>query len=362
MSGTRDSGINRDRRYVRHLFVLVTIYFCERLHSASSPASRHAGFAGLATGLAFASKYPVATVGIAVLTSIVLVRINWWRRLQLLFVAGGGLLLGILLGAPMTFLKPITVWRDFVENVRAYGWIHSPQGYFVQAISTVELGVPLLLVGLAGIILMLRQRKTRTVAVAWILFAAVLIASFLNSSFRPFRSFLSLVPLLCIAAAIAFSNLIDWARQGARPWLRFGVTVALLGGCVVSLGFSSFQQVQRRMAHQDSRIQAVDWLREHARKGETVLGIRELSILPAEWERIAARSTVVPWFEASDLLAQERFDYIVTGEFDLRDASEPKAWSDYRDGWNAKVSNLAVQADFGQVVTPVVPSSLAHQR
>jgi hypothetical protein len=180
-------------------------------------------------------------------------------------------------------------------------------------------------------------------------------ASFMGKSFRPFRSFLPLIPPLCIAAAIAFSWLIDWARQGARPWLGLGVTIALIGGCVVSLGFSSFRQVQQRMAHQDSRIKAIDWLQQHATKEASVLGIQELMILPAEWKRIAARSTVVSWFEATDLLQRQRFDYIVTGEFDLRYASDPAASSAYRDDWKARVSPLPVQADFGQVVTPVAP-------
>ena len=85
-----------------------------------------------------------------------------------------------------------------------------------------------------------------------------------------------------------------------------------------------------------------------------MLGIRELSILPSEWKRIAATSTVVPWFDALDLLERERFDYVVTGEFDLRYASDPGGWSSYRDRWNAKASALPVQVDFGQVVTPVV--------
>lgn len=66
-------------------FVLVTIYFCERLQSASSPASRHAGFAGLATGLAFASKYPAATVGVTVISTILTLPVQWWRRFRLFF-------------------------------------------------------------------------------------------------------------------------------------------------------------------------------------------------------------------------------------------------------------------------------------
>lgn len=337
-------------------FVLVALYLCARIRAeASKPVWREVALAGLASGLAFASKYPAASVGMAVITAILLLPVRWPRRLRLLFPAAGGLVLGILLGAPMTFLKPVTVWRDILNNLRDYARIPSAEGYFAQAISMVELGVPLLLAGSAGMVLMLRQRKTRPVALGWICFAALLMASFMGKSFRPFRSFLPLIPPLCIAAAIAFSELIDWARRGTQAWLRFGVTVALIAGCVVSLSFSSFRQVQRRMAHQDSRIQAVSWLQQHASKERTVLAIRELSILPAEWKRIDARCTVVPWFEAADLLERQRFDYVVTGEFDLRYASDPKAWSAYLDRWKAKMSTLPVQADFGQVVTPVVP-------
>ena len=109
------------------------------------------------------------------------------------------------------------------------------------------------------------------------------------------------------------------------------------------------------MAHRDTRIQAMDWLQKNAAKDKRVLGIRELSILPAEWNRTVATPTVVPWFEAADLLERQQFDYIVTGDFDLRFASDPKAWSAYRDRWRSKVADLPVQADFGQVATFVVP-------
>ena len=254
----------------------------------------------------------------------------------------------------MIFLKPVTVWRDILANLRDYSWISWSQGYFAQAISTEELGVPLLLVGTVGLILMLRQRRTRPVVLGWICFAALLAASFMGKSFRPFRSFLPLIPPLCIAAAIGFSHLIDWARRGAQVWLRLAVTIVVISGCVGSLGFSSFRQVQRRVTHQDSRIQALDWLQQHATKGETVLCIRELSILPSEWKRIGLTPTVVSWFEAADLLERQQFDYVVTGEFDLRFATDPAGWAANQDRWKAKISPLAVQADFGRVATPVV--------
>lgn len=335
-------------------FVLAVLSVCARVLEGAKPVWRHVALAGLASGLAFASKYPAATVGVAVIATVLMLPVRRPHRLLLLFPAAGGLVLGILLGSPMTFLKPVTVWRDILANLRDYSWIPWSEGYLAQAISTAELGVPLVLVGMAGIILMLRQDRTRPVALVWICFAALLMASFMGKSFRPFRSFLPLIPPLCIAAAIAFSHLIDWARRGTQAWLRVAVTIVLISGCVGSLGFSSFQQVQRRMAHRDSRIQAVDWLQQHATKEETILCVRELSILPAEWKRVGLTPTVVPWFEAADLLERQQFDYVVTGEFDLRFATDPKGWAAYQDRWKAKVSPLAVQADFGCVATPVV--------
>jgi hypothetical protein len=79
-------------------------------------------------------------------------------------------------------------------------------------------------------------------------------------------------------------------------------------------------------------------------------------ILPTEWKRIASSSTVIPWFEAMELLQRQRFDYIVTGEFDLRYASDPNACVAYRGRWQKRLAILPVQADFGQIATPVVPS------
>jgi hypothetical protein len=109
------------------------------------------------------------------------------------------------------------------------------------------------------------------------------------------------------------------------------------------------------MAHRDSRLQAIDWLQQHATKEERILGIRELAILPAEWKRVAASATVVSWFEASDLLEREQFDYVVTGDFDLRYTPDADRSSTWLARWKQKTATLPAQADFGSVVTPVVP-------
>ena len=332
-------------------FVLAALFFSERIHSQGIKSVwRNAGLAGFATGLAFASKYPAAAAGMAVLTSIFLLRVEWRSRLRLLFPTAGGCFLGILLGAPMTFFQPIKVWRDVIANIRFYGQVPSAQGYLAQAISMLEVGWPLLLAGCVGLILMLQTGRTRDLALGWLVFGATLIALFAGKPFQPFRNFLPLVPPLCIAAAITFVNLIRWARSGTHRWLRHGVTIVLISGCAGSLGFSSYRQVQQRMAHRDSRVQAVDWLRQHAGKQDRVLAIRELAILPSEWARIDAEITVVPWLEAVALLRRGPFDYLVTGELNLGPAPDAR-WQDYRETWTQEIASLKILVEFGTVAT-----------
>jgi hypothetical protein len=336
-------------------FALLALYFCERMRSNTSSKVANSAAAGLAAGLAFASKYTAGAVFIAVLALIFALPVTRSSRARFALLASAGLVIGIALGAPATILNPFAVVRAGAVTADNYDIINSVPGYFGQAISAPELGWPLVIAGAAGIALMFSRKPTRYTALSWFLFAGLLLAVFTGKPFQPFRNLLPLVPLLCVAAAIAFSALIDWTRTGLHSWPRFGLTAALIGACIFSLGFSSFRQVQRRMAQRDSRIQAIDWLQRHAAKEETVLGVRELSILPAEWRRVPAHVTIVSWVEALDLLEQQRFDHVVTGDFDLRFTNDPNTWSVSRDRWKTKVSTGPVLADFGQVANSVLP-------
>jgi hypothetical protein len=213
-----------------------------------------------------------------------------------------------------------------------------------------------MITGLAGFLWMLGKPSTRNVAVSWIAFSLLIVFALVSSSFQPFRNLLPLVPPLCIAAALFCIWLEEYLRQHHRgaafaSWIMAGWVLLV----TLSLAWPSARHVQWRMQRVDTRVQAIDWLQQRATKETTVLGIRELAILPAEWERIAAQATIVPWFETADLLERQKFDFIVTGDFDLRYASDTNAWSAYRDRWAAKIAPWQVEASFGQVVTPVVP-------
>lgn len=345
---------------VATFFVMASLFLCQRLHAladSDSPGTwANAAFAGVAAGLACAAKYTVGVVFAAVLVTILTLPRGRKSKTILILLAGAGLLIGILCGAPGVILHPGKIVKELRGLANFYQTIRSEPGYWNAALSGWEIGVALMIAGLAGIIWMFWNVPTRRTALSWIAFALLLLAAVVWSSFQPFRNLLSLVPPLCIAAALLCDRLGEYLEHRHERWaFASWLAPAVILVVALSLAWSSARHLQLRTTHIDTRVRAIDWLQQHATQEETVLGLRELSILPAEWKRIAARPTIVPWFQAADLLERQRFDYVVTGEFDLRYASDPNGWSAYRDRWKAKVSTLPVQVDFGQVVTPVVP-------
>jgi hypothetical protein len=342
-------------------FVVAALYFCQRLRLAAAAANnpamwRNTAFAAIAAGLAFGAKFTAGAVFVALLVTLATLPIPWKSRAFLTAIAGGGLFVGVFCGVPGAVLHSEKIIAELRYITKFYQTIQSEHGYWRAAFSASELGVPLMIAGLAGLLWMLWKPSTRKVAASWLAFGLLMICAFTSSSFKPFRNLLPLVPLLCIAAALLCIWLNEYLEQGyRRPTLTSPFLLGLVLLVALSLGWPSARHVQSRMQRIDSRVRAIGWLQQHVPKGATVLGIRELSILPAEWKRIAANAIVVPWFEAADLLERQQFDYIVTGEFDLRYATDPNAWSAYRDRWNAKTSPLRVEATFGHVATPVVP-------
>lgn len=336
-------------------FALLALYFGGKIRPNEKWDAAHAAAAGLAAGLAFASKYSVGAVFVAIVVTVWMLPISGGARLRLTLISGAGLLSGIALGAPATFLHWTAVLRDVAIIAGNYGVITSSPGYFGQAVSAIELGWPLTIAGGAGIVLMLRRRQTRTSASAWLLFAVVLLAPFVQRPFQPFRNLLPLVPIFCVAAAIAFSDLLDWAQQMKQRMLLTRAAAAVIAICTATLALPLYQPIRQRIAHSDSRIRAIDWLQRHVTEGQTVLGIRELAILPAEWKKLATAATVVSLLDVAESPDPERFDYVVTGEFDLRYAPDPAAASGSLARWKEKTALLVPAAEFGAAPAFVVP-------
>lgn len=336
-------------------FALLAIYFSGKIPPNEMWSAVNTAAAGFAAGLAFASKYAAGAVFAAILVVIWMLPATKKFRLRLGLIAVAGLSGGIALGAPATFLQWRTVARDVAITAGNYYVITSSPGYFGQAVSALELGWPLAIAAGVGFALMLRYRSTRSAAIAWLVFAVVLLAPFVTRPFQPFRNLLPLVPPFCIAAAIALSDLLDWAGQEKRQWWLRAATLALIGVCSATFALPLYQPIRQRITQSDSRVQAIDWLQRHAADKQTVLGIRELAILPAEWKRLAATTTVVSLFDVGDLPERDQPDYIVTGTFDLRYAADAAAASASLERWKQKTASFVTAAEFGSAPAFVVP-------
>ena len=332
-------------------FAMLALYFAERLRSNSQHLAIFAAASGLAAGLAFASKYTAGAVIVSTLLILWMHPAAFAARVRFTFMAAAGLFVGVLAGAPASLFNWRAAWHHVGVTAANYFVIDSKPGYFGQAV-TFELGWFLALASLTGLALMLRDRSTRPTACAWSLFGVALLAIFLGKPFQPFRNLLPLVPPLCIAAAFAFTRLIAWARPSV---LRVTVAILLISIAAGTSLFASLPRIQYRRVHSDSRVQAMDWLQRHTAPGQKVLGIRELAILPAEWRRLSASTTVVSLCEVSKLLEREHFHFVVAGDFDLRHALDRDAASACLSNWKDKSAPLMMAAEFGSGPTFVVP-------
>ena len=340
------------------LFATVSLYYAERLRrrwtSDAQTPWREAAFAGVAAGLALSSKYTVGAVFIAVALSIALAPGGLMRKLQCLVFASACAAAAALAANPAFILHPEIILQDMRQTSVLYGMLRIPPNYWGAAVSAKELGIPLLGAGLGGVVLMLARRGTRATAAAWLAFAIVLLIPLVPLHFQPFRNLLPLVPPLCVAAAVLFSLprrlLTEWTPPRALRPLLLAAALVTAAFCAVS----SARQVIERAGHTDTRVSAVDWIRSNTQPHERILAIAELAVAPTEWQRTGRRVEVVPWLEVFQTLERESFDYLIGGEMNIREATEPE-WPPHLERWKAHVSTLPMAVSFGAVLTPVYP-------
>lgn len=337
---------------VAAFFTMAALCFALRLQRAVSDdepsAWRYAAFAGLACGLAAASKYPAGAVFAAVIATILTLPLRLATKAAFVAISGAGLFVGSVAGMPALVMKPGTIVGTWLYLVRSYDEI-SLGNYWRSAISFHELGIPLLVAATFGFVAMWRMGGTaRQVAISWLAFAGLLLGAIVWSAFQPFRNVTALVPLVCIAAAF---GLVQLQRViGARAIAS--VLAMLLAG---SLLIPTLLDISERKARVDTRVLAIDWLRQNTASDARIIGLQEVGILPSEWNRLGRTTRVVPWAEALATTNHEPFDYLVTGVIDLREAQDLPKWTEYRDRWNANASRFAVAADFGVIPTFLIP-------
>lgn len=343
--------------------VLATLLSAERLRCAiadagpGAPAARREALvAGLLAGASAAAKYPSVLVFLVVVFALLGPIREWRQRGRLLLLAAAALVVGAFIGTPAFALRPRAVLGALLEQSRLYATpAHFTRGgggpgVFHLALTADELGVASCALGVAGLAALLRGRRTRPVALAWLAFGIALVIPLVVHSYQPFRYVLPLVPLLLITAA-SFLLAEPRGPSAAR---------AAVGGFGLLLVLVSFipglRWTYRERGVQDSRAAFIDWLVTVARPNQRVLFVRELAFLPKELDRVNAVVAVAPWTEARKLVEGGGFDGLVYGSFDFAGAppgvDAPIADLKRLQTW---LETLRVEVRFGSTPTPVYP-------
>ncbi|MDO8585867.1 MAG: glycosyltransferase family 39 protein [Armatimonadota bacterium] len=333
-------------------------------------------FAGLFAGFAGATKYTTAIVLIAPLVALLAEReAPFSKKLPPVGLAIAAALAGFVIGNPGCVL-----WADQFGKGFLYEFSHARQGHGLVFVNTgpgwlfhirssllYGLGLPYLLLSLAGLCVIARQRRRES----WFLlaFALVYFATISLSPVRFARYVIPLTPVLAITAAAAIVNGFDsiarlrWGRLRARQTLLVSWLVVCVGALYYTLSYS--MALDRLFDDKDPRFESVAWIKAHVPKGSAIaLPTRPWFYSPAfsEWfthplpeERFLGLSRVkdyrllanpdLEW--DSDLLRSARPDYVVVSDYEDLDAVRAKdpAALEYLRILRARYAVAAVIAD-----------------
>lgn len=331
----------------------IALVFADRLRTEAERPTRLALLAGAVSGLAFTAKYTAAAVALAVAAAIAIRESSARERLRLLALSGAGFVGAALAAMPALALRTRSVLWALRSEKSSYWQAETPEGYVRTGLRFFELGIPFVLVAIAGLVLLAARKESRRATIPWLAFAGPLLALLLIPRFQPFRNVLPLVPLLCVGAGASIAAVIAairdrWPIAKAAVWTS---AVAL----VVSLGAESLSLQKESAGRVDARVRAVDWLARETRRGERVLLVGELTILPSEIHRIPATVEVQPWSDASTVLESKVWNWIVTTELSLKGSEEPQL-NRALERWRSWRSGKSPAAEFGGDAIPRFPS------
>ncbi|WP_426266916.1 ArnT family glycosyltransferase [Sphingomonas sp. LHG3443-2] len=264
-------------------FMLLVIFVAMRL--VKSGRRRDALFSGLLTGAAIATKWPAATVFVAVIGACLLLvrtgRLSVRQGAAYVGIAAGGTLAGLFLCSPFLLFDYQIVVANLSNEARPQHLGHTGTGfvgnlwtyvsvYAEQAMGWLGLGLALI-----GLLVASGNRVARYVVLpAFGLFMIGISAQSLIWS----RWLVPGIPYLAIFAAVGIQRLALTTGQVLK--IRAPAAIALLS--LIGLAQSAVSAVgQIRERATDTRTLAARWLTAHARPGSSVvlehmeLGLRD---------------------------------------------------------------------------------------
>jgi len=279
---------------------------------------RGALLAGAMTGLAFASKYPAVLVGVAVGATLLRVEGGWRSRVRCLEIAALSALAAAALAMPALVTDRQTVLTDVARQSVFYSG-QTMGSYWDQAVRRAEwdqplehpeIGIAFLLWAGLGFAAAVSDRRTRPTAVAWALYAGAAGLALSSYPFRPFRNVLPLIPLACVLAALLVARVREKVPQRTRIWVDASAVVL----AALLLLPASWSYARERAGLVDSRVQALDWVREHAEGSDPVLISQELAVVRSQAARLGGKGVVLPEQDARKQLRRHGgFALLVTG-------------------------------------------------
>ena len=258
--------------------VLVAFLFVVRL--SESGETRDLIAAGVAAGLATSTKYNAALVALPAMLVIFTGRVDapnaWQERLRRAALFGAMMIAAFLLTSPYTLLDYPRFIRDFTFETRHMAVGHGRdlgRGWSHHIVSTLRYGVglPVLVAGVAGFVLLLWRDRRRGLMVALFPVTYYLLLGSGRTVFA--RYMLPVVPFLCLAAGYAITEAALWlAARVGRPRLA-PIMVAAGVAAVVWPSAQSVIAFDQLISRDDNRLLARRWVERHFPKDTTVAQI-----------------------------------------------------------------------------------------
>jgi hypothetical protein len=232
--------------------------------------------AGIWTGLACALKYNAGVLTLVAAVAALLSRRPWrgngqWTKvLAVLGVFLAGSITVALLATPYALLDVGTFSRDvgrqFGRLSGGHGVsVHDAWEHHLTFSLRDGLGWPVLLGGIAGCGLSLAREWPRALVLWTFPVAYFLVIGAGETAFVRYAS--PLVPFLCIGAGYAVRE-VSLSVTGTPT--RIYITASLIAMLMAIPSIVTSVQFDRLLRQRDTRLQAADWLRSHATRGDAL--------------------------------------------------------------------------------------------
>lgn len=261
------------------MFMLCAMWFSLRFHDHGQP--RHAILAALFVGMACATKWPAALIGVVPVGCAVLyAQANSWpvyRLFRVTALIAAVSVVGLLVASP--YLLP--EWRTVLENVGGEARPFHPGstgqglwrnlGWYLSDALAPAVGVMGLLLAAIGAAVALRTSRVGTLCM--VLFPLLFLVVMSTQSLRWARWIVPLLPMLSILMALAVVTI---ARQtkalvGREVAYRFAASVGaiLVVAVVVPMGVTAAGESRERGS--ETRTLAAQWAKQNVPVSSSVL-------------------------------------------------------------------------------------------